>query len=344
MKKSMITLGLLASFCAQASEIDSFTQRYQPIEDASTIINRKANDYIKDAIQRANDNSSCVESDLIKEIRKDFNIILNEGKLVNEIVSNDEIPKHSIPRSESIFKYHKITDGYLLARPAADRDGIGMGTTMNFNGIYIGSDKFEHMFGQGFHYYRRFYLSKVRRNPTLKGPRGRARNKFDLRTVLLIGNANERLHLGGNPIATGVYTFGDLVANIQGMRFWNHLLQKGEDILGDNIGPYIECNNNKWEQVKEVDFKYYVDDGFDEGINCSALITRNGYRGVMKSLDELKQSDPEHVYSCPIDIDKLEQVKKKYEVPVSKGSKKTIKDYIFNPWNKIVKYKSWWWL
>lgn len=319
----ILSLGL---FCflslspqVMASEIDSFTRRYEPLADSSEIINQKANDMLSEAIVKANATSSCDEKSLYKEIREDFNIILNEGKLVNYIVQSPEVPRHQLERKDSIFKYHRIWDGYLLARPAADKDGIGIGMTMNFNGMYIGSDKFEHMFGQGYHYFRRYYE---------KG--------MSLKRVLVIGLWNERLHLGGNALATGVFTFADLVANFQGMRFWNHLLQKNEDLLGENLGPYISCENEKWKLVKKVDFKDYVDDGFDEAINCSAIVTKKGLAGVKKSLQELSEKHPEHSFTCPLDPNKLEQVKSKYTLPIGK---RTLEYYLFNPWDRIQEYE-----
>ncbi|HLT23317.1 MAG TPA: hypothetical protein VKZ84_07735 [Bacteriovoracaceae bacterium] len=325
--KNLIIFGLIFCSSLEASEIDSFTRRYEPLEDSSQIINKRTNEYLNAAIERANGKGKCHKEVLYQEIRKDFNIILNKGNFIQEIVSSDDIPKHVISRSDSIFKYHQITDGYLLARPAADMDGIGIGTTMNFNGHYIGSDKFEHMWGQGYHYFRRFYY---------KG--------FTIKRVLYVGLANERLHLGGNPIATGVYTPADLVANFQGMRFWNHLLNEGPDLLGEELGPYISCVDNSWKLIKEVDFRDYIDAGFDEAYNCSMLVTKNGLRGVKRSLSELNQKDPHNLYTCPLDLDEITQVRKKYEVPIGGLTGGTMADYLFNPWLEILEYKLFWWL
>ncbi len=323
----MILLGLALSMGASASEIDSYTLRYEPLEDARSIINQRANDYLRDAIVRVNQKSVCKKDDLYTEIRKDFNIILRKGNFINEIVSSTDIPKHQISRSDSIFKYHKITDGYLLARPAADMDGIGIGTTMNFDGHYIGSDKFEHMFGQGYHYFKRFYY---------KG--------FTLKRVLYVGMANERLHLGGNPIATGVFTPADLVANFQGMRFWNDLLVEGPDLLNENLGPYISCVDDQWKLVKEVDFRNYIDAGFDEAYNCAMVVTKNGYQGVKRALSELSAKDPQNQYVCPLDVNEIKNVRRKYEVTIGGYFGGTIADYLFNPWYDLVQYKWFWWL
>lgn len=325
--KNMMLFLLILPMGVNASEIDSFTRRYEPLEDSSTIINKRTNEYLHQAIKRANSRENCHKETLYNEIRKDFNIILNKGTFIQEIVSSENIPKHTISRLDSIFKYHKITDGYLLARPAADMDGIGIGTTMNFNGHYIGSDKFEHMWGQGYHYFRRFYY---------KG--------FTIKRVLYVGLANERLHLGGNPIATGVYTPADLVANFQGMRFWNHLLNEGPDLLGEELGPYITCEDDQWKLVKEVDFRNYIDAGFDEAYNCSMIVTKSGLRGVKKALTELNLKDPHNLYTCPLDLDEIKNVRKKYEAVIGGFTGGTIADYLFNPWYEITGYKLFWWL
>lgn len=320
------SLGIALQGVAYGSEIDSFTRRYEPLEDSSAVINNKANEMLSEAVSRANEGAeSCDDKKLWEEIRKDYNIIINNGKLINYIVQSPEVPKHALERKDSIYRDHTIFDGYLLARPAADMDGIGMGTTMNFNGHYIGSDKFEHIMGQGYHYYNRYYN---------KG--------YSLKRVLLIGNANERLHLGGNRIATGLYTFADLVANFQGMRFYNHILQRNEDLIGENLGPYVTCENNKWIHSKKIDFRNYIDAGFDEGYNCPAVVTSHALKGINKALDELRAKYPENNYTCPLDPKKLEEVKKKYAVKVPGWLDRTVTDYVFNPWNTLRKYKIGW--
>ena len=91
------------------------------------------------------------------------------------------------------------------------------------------------MFGMGFTYFTKHYQ---------KGK--------DIKDVLSYGIALEKTILGGNVFATGVFSYGDLSANFNGMRFWNHVLQKNDDILGSehNLGPYVTCSADKW-QVNE---------------------------------------------------------------------------------------------
>lgn len=315
--KNLILIPLISFTCLTvfASEIDSFTLRSQTLADASNVVNQKANELLNVAISRANRGIPCNEIQFYNELRKEFNNH-SKGTLAKYIIATDEFQKHTISRSQSIYKHHTIRDGFLLARKSADKSGTGMGTTMNYNGHYIGSDKFEHMFGQGYFYFNDYY-----------------NNEEPLEIVLQKGISRERLQLGGNSLATGVFSYSDLVANFNGMRFWNAILQKNDDILGENLGPYVVCENNLWVQKTQIDFRNYIDAAFDEGMHCSALATQGGFQGVSKSLSDSRQA-------CPLDPSQVEALKAKYDVSMGKGKK--IRQFIMNPTNTTHQYKSGW--
>ncbi len=110
-----------------------------------------------------------------------------------------------------------------------------------------------------------------------------------LTDVLKNGIFREKSALGGNMVATGVFSYGDLSANFNGMRFWNHMLQKRDDVLGVayNVGPYVRCEAGKWKTTEfKIDFRNYVD----------ASMESRGF------------------YQCPRDVKLLEQMQTKYNV------------------------------
>ncbi len=321
-----IFIALLCASSAVASEIDSFTLRYNELSDSSVTINTQANQLLAQGIEETNRLGSCQKSSLFQNLRKRFNSIHKDGELIEYILQSPQINRHTPMRRDSIFRHHRLIDGQILARPSADRGGFGMGSTLRFQDHYIGSDKFEHMFGQGYRYFQNYHI----------------KNK-SLAYTLKLGIFKERTILGGNPLATGVFSFADLVANFQGMRFWNHILQEHEDILGENIGPYVACIENKWVAVKSIDFKKYVDAGFDEAQNCLTLSTNKATKGVLFEIENLERNSPDKKYTCPINQEKLESAKKRYEVLIHEGSQKIhISDLLFNPWGEIRQYKSFW--
>ena len=137
-----------------------------------------------------------------------------------------------------------------------------------------------------------------------------------LHNVFRIGISSEETVLGKSVFSAGIFSYGDLSANFNGMRFWNHVLQKSDDVMGKsfNIGPYIECQNKYWKQVARVDLRNYFDWASDEGINWSRFATEKSAGKVRKQLLELTRRNKasQIAYKCPMDGRKLRDMVKKY--------------------------------
>jgi hypothetical protein len=116
-------------------------------------------------------------------------------------------------------------------------------------------------------------------------------------------------------ITTGVKAYGDLSANFNGMRFWNHVLQNYDDVLGKeyNIGPYVVCQGNKWVQIKEMDWADYIDDSFDEGLNCSGFPNKK-MRGLVQNRLAILERETGIKHTCPMDQEKIDSVIPKYGI------------------------------
>jgi hypothetical protein len=88
---------------------------------------------------------------------------------------------------------------------------------------------------------------------------------------------------------------------------------KNDDILGPeyNRGPYVECVNNQWKtnRDKPIDFTHYVDESFDESINCSKFASRNGANKIKKALSG---EELQNVSKCGDNKETLHKLFEKY--------------------------------
>lgn len=274
MNKSLLLLAALLSFNIHSSEIDSFSHRYEPLADSADQVNLIANGFLDKALAKS---SSCSEKKFYKEMRKYFKNHLS-GKVTNAILNNEEIDKRYFHLKDSIYKDFKWWNSFVLV-VVGRLYKEAHGAVLNYNGHLIGSDKFEHLFGRGFLYFKRHHLKEKK-----------------LEKVLKYGRWQEKWTLGSK--TTGIFSFADQAANFNGMRFWNHLLQKRDDHLGVNHGPLIVCENNRFKKIKDLDFRPFIDDSMDEGLNCSKFLTKKQARNVKRRIKELEVDGQD--YSCPV--------------------------------------------
>jgi hypothetical protein len=287
-----IFLSLSSSFGA---EVDSFTKRYEPLADSLEQLNKKSNEFFQKAIDEANEKKdACHEKTLYKSMRKYFNNQYR-GDLGKYIVEAKDLDASIVTVDESIYQdfkwYQSFVQGFWARRvkdPTAANIRVG--------DVFVGTDKFEHFMGSGFLYYRKNYI---------KGE--------GVRAAMDIGYSAETGLLGA--ITTGVKSYGDLAANFNGMRFWNHVLQKYDDILGEqfNIGPYVECKDNQWVLVKEMDWSNYVDHSFDEGLNCSAFPSQKMLDLVQARVDAVGEKSGTKM-TCPVEPQKIKELLPKYGI------------------------------
>ena len=265
-----------------ASEVDSFHHRFDSLKDATDSINQYSNDLFDKVLEKSNNSENrCDENKLYKNLRKEFHNILSGS--FNKYISNSiDIERIRIKTANSIYGDFTARDSVVLgfySKYITDP----LATAINIHGHFVGTDKFEHFAGTGFVYFKNHYLH----------------NK-SIEETLNIGERAENGILGA--YTTGVISYGDMSAEFNGMRFWNHILAKNPDILSVNLGPYVECKNNQWIKVKPIDFSQYVDDAWDEGINCSKLRTKKMLEKVKASIMNLEE-ETGRVYTCPMDND-----------------------------------------
>ncbi|MEE2745139.1 MAG: hypothetical protein VYD54_14595 [Bdellovibrionota bacterium] len=155
--------------------------------------------------------------------------------------------------------------------------------------LTIGSDKFGHWIGQGYEYHKKT-----------------KENYKHIKKALDHGNFLENTVLGLK--ASGIYSYGDLAANIMGMVFWDHLID--EDTKTSYIektrpkGPYVRCKGNKWVLNKRnlFDFKDYISPAWDETVNYSLTYSKVMGDKIKKRIIKLQEKYKKD-FTPPINLD-----------------------------------------
>lgn len=312
--KAIIFFALTTSLL-QAAEVDHYSKSYEEITEVGTIVNARANTYLQKALTDLNRKSGCNEEELYTELKKYF-ANHTKGQLAKDLLHDKDIPRTVISLDNSVYGEWSVWNGFLLGRKKARTSPLALGPIIKINGHVIGTDKIEHMFGMGFIYFKKHYL-----------------NGQPLTKVLKNGIFKEKTALGGNIVATGVFSYADLSANFNGMRFWNHILQKNDDILGAqfNLGPYVTCANNQWVQEKEIDFSQYIDESMDESVNCSKFASKSGLKKFTQAVETANKSRSIDQQACDSENKSLKSMSQKYDIVIESDSKKRpISHWIIN--------------
>lgn len=290
-KYFMLVLALIYIGNLQASEIDSFQFRYLPLQDSSEIINNEANRLLKKAVMNANKRKGCNEKRLYKKISKLFKNHYRD-QFSKFIYSDESVHRRTIGIRDSIYKDFSITESFIIG-------GLGhlyeiAGSIVRMGPYLIGTDKFEHLFGRGYAYFKKLYFQNM-----------------TLENVFKYGIKTEKGILGAS--MTGVMSYADLAANFNGLLLWNHLLKRNKDVfnISDDLGPYIECKDNKWVNTKPIKLENYIDHSMDEAINCSKFKTPKMVDKIKSQLSQLESKDLNN-YQCPINHQQLINLKDKY--------------------------------
>ncbi|MCY4645045.1 MAG: hypothetical protein OXB88_10545 [Bacteriovoracales bacterium] len=278
-----LSFGLVGPGGLHAHEVDHFSNyaASASLMDSREQLNRSINERMTQVLEKLP--SECDEKRLYRMLKKQFTSGFKlKGWTRKEIVLNDKLDKLSYPLEGSIYenyipiKFIRIIGApTLLIQPLLSR-------IFRIGDVYLGTDKIGHFFTFGFKSFKTHYL----------------KNK-PLRKAFLLSWKSENSFFGAR--TTRIISYGDLLANFNGMRFWNHILQKEDDLLGENLGPYIDCQDNRWVQVKSIDWGDYIDHGFDESINCSRFKKEKNKIKIQTNIKKvLKKQNLDFKSLCPL--------------------------------------------
>lgn len=278
--------GMLISFLSvqiHSTEIDSYTDRDPLLKDALIPLNRLMNGYFADAIKKANQENSCeprvISKSLIKRVQGLFwNKI--ETDIETDINFNDYpgIDGRRSDINDSVYADTSLIDGFALRMAK-------LGFLMRIGDTYVGSDKFGHFLQQGFYYFEHIYS----KHKTLED-------------AFAYGEMTERTYYGLE--TTGVYSYGDLTANYDGLGFWERVTNTN---LPQNVEPHFTCKNNVWKQTADFDWAQYITPAWDEGINCSRFKTQEMEKGIQMRIKALEEKRFMKL-TCPIKPEQCQEM------------------------------------
>ena len=301
-----------------AAEIDSVTPRNLKLDNSLVMINEIINQRLQEGINNANayreyieeideyldSNNDCDEDVLYSKLRKAIfqSYILSWGlkgyELDLQFRSLLSSQSYSLSLNDSIYRDIDYLEGFSLNLKE-------LSDVVNIDGHLIGLDKMGHFFAEGWQYFE------------LTRDEGQS-----IEQAVAWGRQQEAGKYGY--ITTGIFSFSDLVANLNGWRFWNKVLLDDDDPLKGGLAnlfnrPYVTCDiqiidsikNMKmvraWERNTRFDLSDYLDGAWDEGNNCNSYADPVVEKKVMT---RIKNIDTD--FSCPVKPEYCMQAQEKY--------------------------------
>lgn len=237
--KLIFGLSFIVATSAFALETDNYLSWRHDLPDATEDLNLFIQKEIEDVLSSSkNKNLGCKQ--VTFKIADRFKTRTGMGGEVFVKWSTKYLPEKIYPSNDTYIEqsiYRKTP--MLLLKHAA------IAPNMQAGGIYFGVDKLSHFASTGRRYFKEF-LNKMKKGFSVEEAENAA---IDL------GISNEAGILG--LWASGVFSYGDLEANYQGLLFYRKFCLDEKD-------TYLEKVDGHWKLVKVPNVKDYVNPYWDE--------------------------------------------------------------------------------
>jgi hypothetical protein len=260
-----VACALAISTASSAREVDQFTDRLFQLEhlaDATPVLDARVDAMLQQLVVRLDTVRPTSRAGRDKIVYDMF-----QGGS-NEVLSQLRTPYEDWATHDAdVERFHVDHRGVYGASVNFDDMGLGwyidIAPVIRMGRRLIGVDKLGHFFGQGWFYYHRYQeIREAEPHVTAE--------EIDHR-VLAYGRSLESTYLGLT--GTGVYSFGDMAANWQGLRFYL--------VLFEGPAPYVTRSaNGMYQVVRKFHFADYVTDSWDEVQNPSRPRTDGMYDKV----------------------------------------------------------------
>lgn len=245
MKSFFYSLLLIWSVSSTALETDNYLAWDKTLSDSSVHINQ----YLSETIERAlmstpeHQKKSCQEMTIL--IGEDFESHLVHDNPVENWLFTVLSEEEMYPLNLNYVERSIYREPYRFYIP-----WFGLAPTIQVNGYYFGTDKLSHFASTGLIYYKIFMKE------LLKGKSSRAA----LQTSIDWGVLDEKTVHGF--WASGVFSYADLEANYQGLRFYQRFCS--------SLNPYLRKSaTGEWILDNVPDIKMFVRGSWDESFYLS---------------------------------------------------------------------------
>ena len=299
-----------------AAEIDSVTPRRVHLDDSLQVINAIFDQRMMEGITKANGRRDdfeglyseefCDEDILYAEMRKAIFLSFTASwglkgysldKQLRDLLADRS---YTLSLNDSIYRDINYLEGFSLnIKQLSD--------VVRVNGHLIGLDKLGHFFAEGWRYF------ELTRN-----------DGKSIEQALHWGKEQEAGKYGYS--TTGIFSFADLVANFNGLRFWNKVLGRNNDPLLGIVAnlfdrPYVTCNIQvaasikhrkivkAWERNRKFDLSVYLDGVWDEGNNCNSYANP-----VIEEKVSSRIGDVDSQFRCPVIPQSCLEAREKYGI------------------------------
>ena len=300
------------------AEIDSVTPRKIELDDSVEAINRIIDRRIQQGVKNANSyreyieeideyldiNNECDEQVLYSELRKSifqsYTVSWGLRGYELDIQLRGLLAKqsYSLSLNDSIYRDIDYLEGFSLKLKE-------LSDVVSIDGHLVGLDKIGHFFAEGWQYFELTRYEAESIDSAIEWGREQETGKYGY-------------------VTTGIFSYADLVANLNGWRFWNRILLAQDDPLKSWLAnlfqrPYISCEIQlvesikkmqlvkAWEQNSRFDISDYIDGAWDEANNCNSYadpIIENKVMARIKNID----AD----FECPYQPRFCQQAREKY--------------------------------
>ena len=258
-------------FSSVATEVDDTTSYYRTIADGEDSLNSTVQDIFDQTLAAY---SGCKEDVFLRQLAYKLTGDLFYGSVQRSANSSKILPKVYSGVANSIYKGTPF-------EPSIVGKFFGLGPIISVNGHHIGTDKLSHFLDIG---YELFYDFRMHQS---------------MDSIFAIAIGEEEGILGDT--TTGVKSYGDIAADLDGFRFWQQVL--GKDVRD----PYFVCENGKMKQVRKFRWSEYVNAAWTEAINCSEYSSS----AIAKNVELLETKNGAR-FRCPIEPQKCEGLRKIY--------------------------------